>query len=200
MTDDQTTPVSQTNGHTAQSETVNLTDYYDQFHAQLALAGTIPLAPTTVGTQTQTERIQVMLFEVNGTPYAFNTDYVGEVVREFDITPIPGLPRWVLGVINLHGDIVSVVNLTDFLDLPDPTPTTTPKLIIAQAEDQRIGLLVDRVMMIYSFPVENILSPPFPIEPELIPFLHGIFERDNEFIRLLDCETLVTSSKMQQFS
>ena len=204
MTEDTQHPASQTNGHAVQSDTdtatVNLVDYYNEFHTQLALAGSIPLAENTQSAATQIERMQVMLFELADTLYAFNTAYVGEVVREFDVTPIPRLPRWVLGVINLHGDIVSVVNLMQFLDLAEGTPTPNSKLIIAQADDQRIGLLVDRVMMIYSFPVENILSPPFPIDPELIPFLHGIIERDNEFIRLLDCEKLVTSPKMQQFS
>jgi chemotaxis signal transduction protein len=73
-------------------------------------------------------------------------------------------------------------------------------MIVAQAGDQHIGLVVDRIDIIYTFPVEQVISPPFKIAPELVPYIRGAIERQNEFIRFLDCESLLLGSQMQQFS
>ena len=73
-------------------------------------------------------------------------------------------------------------------------------MIVAQAADQRIGLVVDDVELIYSFPVEQVLSPPFKVEPGIVPYLRGAVERDQEYIRLLECERLLLGQQMQQFS
>jgi purine-binding chemotaxis protein CheW len=148
----------------------------------------------------QTERVQIMIFVLGDTRYAVELSRVGEVVQQPSITPVPGLPAWILGVTNLHGDIVSVVDLPYFLEISPAPAVRVARMIVAQAGDQRIGLSVDDVEVIYTFPADEIISPPFKVGPELVPYMRGAIERKDGFIRFLDCERLLLGPKMQQFS
>ena len=73
-------------------------------------------------------------------------------------------------------------------------------LIVTHAADQQIGLLVDDVSLIYTFPEDELAPPPYKVEPGIEDYLCGALDRDHEFIHLLDCERLLLGKAMQQFS
>jgi chemotaxis signal transduction protein len=73
-------------------------------------------------------------------------------------------------------------------------------MIVAKAADQQIGLIVDEIDVIYHVTSEQVISPPFSVEPVLVPYLRGAIERGSDFIRLLDCQRLLLGQQMQQFS
>lgn len=178
---------------------VDLDSLLAEISSRMMAMGSLSVASPAPIPVRQAERLQIMIFVLGDTRYAVELSHVGEVVRQPMITPVPGLPSWVLGVTNLHGDIVSVVDLPHFLDLsPEPASRVT-NVIVAQAADQRIGLRVDDVEIIYTFPVEEIISPPFKVSPELVPYMRGAVEREDGLIRFLDCGQLLLGPKMQQF-
>jgi purine-binding chemotaxis protein CheW len=143
------------------------------------------------------EQMRVVTFLLGHKRYALGIEYITEISREPRLTPVPGLPPWVLGVTNLHGDILSIVDLPRFLEIPSsPTKLT---LMVAQAADQKIGLAVDDIGFIFSFPPDQIISPPFEIPPEVVHCLRGVVDYQQEFVRLLDCERLLLGPHMQQF-
>jgi chemotaxis signal transduction protein len=144
------------------------------------------------------ERVQYLLFRAGETYFGVEVHYVGEVVQHPAITHVPGLPRWIHGVTNLHGNIISVVDLGHFLGLP--SSLLSPVMFLARAGDQQIGLIVDEVETIYIFPAAQIFSPTFRVAEELVPYLHGAVDRDGHIIRLIDCERLLLSQQMQQFA
>lgn len=178
---------------------VNLDAFLAEISARLVTAGniTLPQQPTQIAPQ---ERMQIIVFEMGAVHYAIEVSNVGEVVRSPEITHVPGLPDWVLGVTNLHGEIVSAVDLPLFTHIRDHAASQPAYMIVAQAGDQRIGLVVDGIDIIYTFPIEQVISPPFKIAPDLVPYLRGAIERQDEFIRFLDCERLLLGPQMQQFS
>jgi chemotaxis signal transduction protein len=178
---------------------VNLDAFLAEISARLVTAGNITLPQQAVPITPQ-ERMQIIVFEMGSVHYAIEVSNVGEVVRLPEITHVPGLPEWVLGVTNLHGDIVSAVDLPLFVNITEQAGSLPAYMIVAQAGDQRIGLVVDGIDIIYTFPVEQVISPPFKIAPDLVPYLRGAIERQGEFIRFLDCERLLLGPQMQQFS
>lgn len=178
---------------------VNLDAFLAEISSRLVTAGNIALPQQTVQVVPQ-ERIQIIIFTLGTIRYAIEVSNVKEVVRLPEFTRVPGLPEWVLGVTNLHGDIVSAVDLPLFLNITDHATSQAAYMIVAQAGAQHIGLVVDRIDIIYTFPAEQVISPPFKIAPELVPYIRGAIERQNEFIRFLDCEGLLLGSQMQQFS
>jgi purine-binding chemotaxis protein CheW len=178
---------------------VNLDAFLAEISARLVTAGNITL-PQQQDPQQSQERIQIIIFDLESTHYAVEVSHVGEVVRSPEITPVPGLPAWVLGVTNLHGDVVSVVDLPLFLSIRGNAANPAAYMIVVNAGDQRIGLVVDNVDIIYTFPAEQVISAPFKVTAEVVPYLRGAVERQNEFVRFLDCERLLLGPQMQQFA
>lgn len=180
--------------------TVDLDAFLTELSARLMTVGSVPI-PQPVEEAVQTaERTQIIVFGLGGTRYGVEMRYVNEIVHEPRLTDVPGLPHWVMGVSNLHGDILSVVDLTRFLALESNTDLPPTNLVVAHAAEQRVGLMVHSVELIYTFPSDLILSPPFKIDTNVVPYLRGAVERENDFIRLLDCERLLLGSEMQQFA
>ncbi len=178
---------------------VNLDAFLSEISSRLVTAGNIALPQQTAQIVPQ-ERMQVIIFTLGTVHYAIEASNVEEVVRSPEFTRVPGLPEWVLGVTNLHGDIVSAVDLPLFLNISDHVISQAAYMIVAKAGDQHIGLVVDGIDIIYTFPAEQVISPPFKIAPELVPYMRGAIERQDEFVRFLDCGSLLLGSQMQQFS
>jgi len=145
------------------------------------------------------EEVQYLTFRCGTITCGIEGSHVGEVVQQPRITFVPGLPDWVLGVTNLHGSIVSVVDLGRFLQITDGTQRLA-MMFITKAENQMIGLMVDSIYQLNSFAVASIFSPPFRVDVEMVAYLRGAVDHEGQIVRLLDCERLLLSSQMQQFS
>ncbi len=109
---------------------------------------------------TEPERLQPMLvFQIEGTPYAVPVERVREVVRLRPITPIPRVPDDVRGVISLRGEIVQVIDARRRLGVAPVEPTLTSRIVIVNdAEGNRSGLLVDAVTEVLRVPEAAIRS------------------------------------------
>lgn len=185
----------------APASTVNLAALLADLNARLVTAASVPVPSMSAPAAEPAEMMRIVLFTLGETHYAVDIRYVSEVARRIDITHVPGLPAWILGVINLHGEIVSVVDLAAFLKLTVPSAMQSPDmLVVAQAADQKIGFMVNGVELIYTFPADQVFSLPLRDEPDLVPFLRGAVERDGQIIRLLDGERLLLGPQIQQFS
>jgi purine-binding chemotaxis protein CheW len=195
----QAAPEQPTSYPTQVGGVVDLDAFLLELSARLVTAGSVPLPAEPPAPVQPVERMQVIVFVLRGVRYAVEMSSVSEVMRGPVITRVPGLPAWVQGVTNLHGEIVSVVDLSRFLEVGALTSRPPTSMIVAQAADQRIGLMVDDVELIYTFPLEQVLSPPFKVEPSIVAHLRGAVEREKEFIRLLDCEQLLLGQRMSNF-
>ncbi len=193
-------PGERSNGDGPTGEMVDLAALLEEISTRLMMAGSISFGQTQPAPVKPVERMKIIIFVMGDLRYAVEMSHIDEVVRDPSITPVPGLPGWVLGVTNLHGDIISVVNLPRFLDIEISAYQKGVSMVVAHTADQRIGLVVDNTEMIYTFPTEQVISPPFKVPTQLVSYLRGAVERQGEFIRLLDCEHLLLSPQMQQFS
>ena len=142
-----------------------------------------------------------VVFSVSGTEYAVPILSVNEVVRPLKITPVPNVPDWVLGVANLRGDIISVVDLRVFFGqtAPENIPSNRMLVVHSATEDVTTGLIVDRASGIYDIPLDQIRSPSAQIEDKVTPFLHGVSEVNDRLLVVLELNQLLMSSEMQQF-
>jgi purine-binding chemotaxis protein CheW len=150
-----------------------------------------------------TERARAMIFRVGAVHYAIPLQNAAEVLRSPAITPVPGMPAWVAGVINRRGTITSVVDFARFLGKPTTYSRRSRQpqtVIVMQAADQTIGMIVDSVESIMTYPADAILSPIFDVEPELVAYLRGVLDWQDQSVRFLDCTPLLTGAQMQQFT
>jgi purine-binding chemotaxis protein CheW len=89
--------------------------------------------------------VRCVLFRLDSESYGVNVQNVREVLRVGEIRPVPGCPHDVLGVINVRGVIVSVLDTRQYFKLPSANNTDLSRIIIVEQQGQALGLLVDEV-------------------------------------------------------
>ncbi len=89
---------------------------------------------------------ELLAFRLADTSYAIPVERVREIVRLREITPMPRVPDFVMGVVALRGEIVQVVDLRMCLGLEAEEPTRASRIIVLHGDDQKVtGVLVDAV-------------------------------------------------------
>src|SRR5439155_25417175 len=86
---------------------------------------------------------------------------VREVYPLKELTPLPCTPPFVLGIINVRGKILSVIDIKKFFDLPEKGLTDLNKVIIVHADEMELGILADALLGVRAIPLEE-LQPSLP--------------------------------------
>lgn len=106
-------------------------------------------------------------------PYGLLASVVESIVAVQEITYVPGAPAWILGVVNVRGEIESVLDLRAVLGLGQAAVDAQSRLLIAQEGELRSGLLVGRVIDIADIPTASISSAPLPQEGSKGVYVQG---------------------------
>lgn len=138
-------------------------------------------------------RIEVLEFILADERYAVASKYVREVCPLEELTPLPCTPSFVLGIINLRGEILSVIDIKKFFDLPEKGLTNLNKVIVLESENMVFGILADEISG-----VRHIMRAD--IQPSL-PTLTGIREDylqgvTAERVVVLDAEKLLSDENI----
>jgi purine-binding chemotaxis protein CheW len=112
----------------------------------------------------------VATFLLGDAAFGIGTELVQEVVKVGDITPVHHAPPYIIGIRNLRGHIVTVIDLRIRLELGAITLGPESRIIIVDWKDEPIGLLVDSVADTMSIDKNDITPPP--------PNVHGIQGRN----------------------
>ena len=97
-------------------------------------------------------------FQINSDYYCIPLDYVKEVLKDTAITPIPGTPDFIEGIMNLRGDYITVLNLKKFLGFPIKTVYDKKPVIIISCNEMKLALLIDKINELFEFQQENIIE------------------------------------------
>ena len=122
---------------------------------------------------------KVVRFSLSEEEYAIDAHFIHSIKDteqdNLTIFAVPGVPNYIVGVINLRGEIISVINLKVFFTLPDEKKKSITKIIIVECEDVnvRVGFLVDSVHGIADFPVAEIQPALSTIEKIKSDYLDG---------------------------
>ena len=151
------------------------------------------LALEAVPAEAAAEWIEVIEFLLSYETYAVASEYVREVYPLEDITQLPCTPAFVRGIVNLRGEILSVIDIKKFFDLPEKGLTDLNKVIALEYEDMVFGILADAISG-----VRRILRTD--IQPSL-PTLAGIREDylqgvTAERVVILDAKKLLADEKL----
>ena len=163
----------------------------------------VPVAADLIDdTDVQPEQIieQHLVFTIAERKYAVPTANVIEIGRLLNATQIPNMPSWLVGVTNRRGDILSVVNLREFLGI-DPNPTDSTRMLVVRTQDDELttGLIVDQVNGMLNMVTDQMELPTDLVGPDAIPYLRGFCEHKLDVVAILDLEALLASSEMNQF-
>ena len=112
--------------------------------------------------------------------------YVEEINRHVDLTPVPHAPEAVRGVVNLRGEVVSVLDLRAILGLGRTETTRNTRNVVVNVKGQRTGLLVDRIADVVMAQRHEIESPPANMTGVCGRFLQGVYKLDRELLAVLN--------------
>ncbi len=166
--------------------------------ASLADAPTLGRAGQRTASVAAQERY--IIFSLAEARYAVPINQVLEVGEAQRITPVPNVPEWVLGVTNLRGDIISVVDCGAFLHLHDKITPEVSSMCVVRNRQRNLttSLMVDRIEGMLNLAEELIVLPQASLGDRLIPYLHGVYDHDGQMLNVLNLEGLLSSMELKQ--
>jgi purine-binding chemotaxis protein CheW len=127
--------------------------------------------------------VNVVEFELAGEFYALDITLVREIVEMIPITPVPRAPSHISGIINLRGEITTILNLGTLLGLPEKEITEKQKIIVLVPEaagGTNVGVIVDDVHSVNQIPENEIEYLGEGISSEFNEFIKGIIKMKGE--------------------
>lgn len=146
------------------------------------------------------EVLQWVTFQLEEETYGINVMQVQEVLRYSEIAPVPGAPNYVLGIINLRGNVVTVIDTRLRFGLPQNEITDSTRVVIIESEKQVIGILVDSVAEVVYLKKSEIDTAPNVGTDESSRFIQGVSNRDGELLILVDLDKMLTDDEWDEIS
>jgi len=137
--------------------------------------------------------IEIVVFRLAAELYGIESKFIREVYPLKDYTVLPGAPTFVLGIMNMRGQIIPVVDLKKFFHLPEKGLGELNKIILLQNETMEFGVLADAVEGTTSVTLEDILSAPPSVNGIGEKYLKGITK---DHMILLDAESILNDEKI----
>jgi len=146
------------------------------------------------------EVLQWVTFQLEEETYGINVMQVREVLRYTEIAPVPGAPDYVLGIINLRGNVVTVIDTRSRFGLMEGEVTDNTRIIVIESERQVIGILVDSVAEVVYLRSSEIDTTPSVGTDESAKFIQGVSNRDGKLLILVDLNKLLTDDEWDEMA
>lgn len=137
--------------------------------------------------------LEILEFTLGKERYAFASSCVREVFPLTEITPLPGLPAHVLGVVNVRGRILSVMDIRRLLDFGNVGLTNLNKAIILHHGDMELAVLADEVTGVYAIDVDEGQRTLPTLSTSQEAYLYGV---TTDRVVVLDAEKLLASKDL----
>ena len=132
------------------------------------------------------DMVKHVSFALGEETYALNAARVHEVLRYSEITRVPGSASFILGIINLRGNVVTVIDARSVFGLPPAGHSQQSRIIVVEIEDFVLGILVDRVAEVIDMNKKAIESAPATSQDDSSRFIQGVYNQDEQLIILVD--------------
>lgn len=140
----------------------------------------------TTANQAKACELQLATFYVGDLLLALPIEYVQEINRNLDLTEVPHAPEHVRGVINLRGDVATVIDLRRILSFSPAEVTSQSRNLIVRSGGESIGLWVDRIADIITISSDDIGPAPANVSGVEGRFFKGVYRTETDIVVLLD--------------
>ena len=148
------------------------------------------------------DEVQLVGFRLSEEEYAVGISEVQEIIRVPEITKVPKAPSFVEGVINLRDKVLPIISLRKRFGLEDVEKTSSLRIIVVNAGEVSMGMIVDSVSEVLRLPKDTIEPPPPIVSGIDAEYLKGIgkLEEGKRLLLLLDLVKLLTASERRELS
>jgi purine-binding chemotaxis protein CheW len=146
------------------------------------------------------EEKQLVSFKLGNETYAVDVGQVRSIGKVDEITHVPKMPAFVEGVMNLRGQITTVIDLRRRFDIiGEGARTEQSRIIVAEIGDTQVGMIVDSVRDVIRVPAKSISPPPKTIASKLDSrFLTGICNLSDQLVMIIDLSNILKQDDMKE--
>lgn len=153
----------------------------------------LELARPLPGKSHESDVLEIVEFRLGSESYGLELDYILEVYPLRELTPLPGLPRFVQGIINVRGQIVSVIDLKSFFEMTIEEITAGTKVIILQSKEMEFGIMADAIIGVKTIAKKEVMPTLPTLTGIRADFLKGV---SRERLVILDGAKLLADSHL----
>ncbi len=139
--------------------------------------------------------LQWVTFRLDNETYGINVMQVQEVLRYTEIAPVPGAPSYVLGIINLRGNVVTVIDTRQRFGLEPAPVSDNTRIVIIEADRQVIGIMVDSVAEVVYLRQSEIETAPNVGNDESAKFIQGVCNKNGELLILVELDKMMSEEE-----
>lgn len=174
---------------TASAAYIKLAEYFDRCREQ---AKDLPMQMDAVSYWSGVG------FVLDGRKYVAPLDEVSEVLSVPSYTRIPGAMSWMKGVANVRGRLMTVMDLSGFLDKASAMQEKRRRLLVLDENDMYTGMAVDEVMGMQHFPVDEFVESLPGSDESVTGYLRGAYRRDGEYWSVFSLARLAEDPRFMQ--
>ena len=144
--------------------------------------------------------LQWVTFRLDKERYGINVTQVREVLRLTEIAPVPGAPAYVLGIINLRGNVVTVIDTRNRVGLPSKENDESTRIVIVESDENVVGMLVDSVAEVVDLNASEIESAPNVGAEDGSTYIKGVTSINGELLILVDLNRMVAEEDLAAYT
>ncbi|MBP1930056.1 chemotaxis protein CheW [Ammoniphilus resinae] len=146
------------------------------------------MAGNTAEIQDLNEMIKLVIFRVNDEEYGVDVSLIKSIERMMQITRVPNVQEYILGVMNLRGSVIPVVDLRSRFGFSATEIKEETRIIVLSIDDVDVGIVVDSCSDVTDINRDQIEPPPSVVGAIEATFIQGVTKIDRRLIILLDME------------
>lgn len=151
-------------------------------------------------TSEDTQKGKFLTFSVGRESYGIEIKFVTEIIGIQDITIVPELPDYVMGIINLRGKIIPVIDVRLRFKKEAKEYNDRTCIVVIDIKETSVGLIVDKVDEVINIEDDSIVLPPDTKMGFHSNFVSGIGKVDNKVKLLLDCDKLLNEGELENIN
>ena len=145
--------------------------------------------------------IQLVVFKIGEEEFGVEINQVREIVKLVSITRMPKAPAFIEGVVNLRGQIITVIDLSRRLDLPSSGRSESTRIMVVEIGENTVGMIVDSVSEVLRLSSDAIEDTPSLIDTEVHEkYLRGVGKIEDRLLILLDLNEVLSTEEIKHIS
>ena len=142
-------------------------------------------------TEIHSDTVELASFYIGEALCGMDILKVQEINKLIEMTRVPQAPEYVLGILNLRGEIITIVDLGKKLGLKSTELTDKTRNIIVNSNGEHIGLMVEQISDVIQAEWEKVEAPPANIGGVQGKYFTGVFKTEDRLIGILDVEKVL---------
>lgn len=146
------------------------------------------------------ELLQLVTFSIGEEEFGVDILKVQEIIRTMEITRVPRAADYVVGVINLRGKVIPIIDLRRRFGLQPKGHDENTRIIVIEISNMIVGFVVDSVSEVLRIPADTVEPPPPVVAGLDSEYINGVGKLEDTLLILLDLDKLLSHDEIESLS